>query len=205
MKTKPKETTTKKTTAVKLASITLWLYSKWLAFFLKTMRFFMVKENYLNFLVGVAQSYGHLGKLVTLMAVDFAINNNIELGGDSTAEQESEPEPDEGPQLNVPPAVQAQLPVFRDHSGEELPFCFDPLPEYTIFEALFVARYGKFGKCPITIMGRPAIFSCSELYTLLDRIWKDPNPTPHMQAFYGSIMSIVVMRHGRTVNAETAN
>lgn len=111
----------------------------------------------------------------------------------------------EGPQLNPPNDEDEELPIIKDSTGTAIPTCFDPLPEYRVFEALFNAKYGRGGKCPLAIMGKVSLLPCDDLYALLDKISKDTDAPPMMKAVYGSVMSMVVMQHGKQMTAKTLN
>lgn len=187
---------------MRLVNVCVWAYTKALVFFLWVARKTLKKEQYLNLCIGLGQLYATFGRSMMMRAIGFAIENNIEVTGEAPADQPSD---DEGPPLNLPPGVEAamlptapkeELPAFKADSGETLPLNFDPLPPYPVFEALFTAKYGRYGRCGAVLMGRPQMFGCRDLYTLLDKIQNDKDAPPQMRAFYGSMMTVVVHRFG---------
>ncbi len=200
---------------MRLANIGIWFFVRFLAVFTWSMQKLLKKEQFVQFLAGLAQIFAHAGRASMLQAISFAIENQIDLGadeGESTDEQESEEEEeDDGPALNDLAAMVAlkgknqEPPTFKGEDGDIIPPCYDPLPEYVVFEALFNQKYGRHGKCPIVVMGKAHIYSCRELYDLLKKISEQENASPAMRGLYGTVMSVIVHRYGSKLDAKVMN
>ena len=193
----------------------LWVYAKALGAVLWFMHKVLKKDQFTYFLLGLAQLYTNVGRSLTLRALGFAIENNVEIKGEESTEEPSSGHltEDEGPLLNVPPGMPAalpppsptEMPVFRSEDGQIIPFCFDPLPEYSVFEALYASKYGKFNRCSVVVMGKMHVFTCSELYAFLQKIAQDDKAPVQLRALYGSMVSMIVNRHGHVFDAKAVS
>lgn len=199
---------------MRLANVGLWLFVRFLGVVIWTAQKLLSKEHFLEFMVGLAQLFAHAGKATMLQAISFAIENKIEVSGEdegeATDEQESE-EDDDGPDLNdlvaLTPGAKSkeESPTFRGEDGNIIPPCYDPLPEYVVFEALFNQKYGRHGKCPIVVMGKAHAYSCRELYDLLQKISEQEDVSPALRGLYGTVMSVIVHRYGSKLDAKAMN
>lgn len=201
---------------IRIVNAYLWVYSKALSVVLTVMYRILKKEQFVHFLAGLAQVYTSVGQTLMIRAVNFAIENNVEVtGGEPTAAQPSHDE-DDGPPMNIPPGMQTallaassnakeELPVFKAEDGAILPYCFDPLPEYPVFEALYAAKYGRFGRCAALVMGKQHVFTSAELYAFLSKIASDEKAPAPLRAFYGAMVTIIVNRHGHVFESKAVS
>ena len=159
----------------------------------------------LNAMVWVASKFMRLGQWTAQRAIIIALKHDH-----STAPEQSKHEEKAEPVWNRP-EVPSNLPPFRGKDGNPIPPFFDPwpeyepLPEYVVFEAMFAKKYGKYGRCVMVVMGQPRSFSCKELYHLLDAISKDKEAHPTLRALYDTVMSVIIKRHGQSVDIKTLN
>lgn len=196
----------------RLNTASFWFYTRFLAAFSWFCSKVQTKEKHLDLLMYTAHMHTNLGRMAMIHAIRFAIENDVEV----TDEPDDEDEDDkaaEGEEMNTPPDIlemdaeksDEELPGFKGDDGNIIKPCFDPLPEYKVFEALFSAKYGKFGRCPIMILGKPHVFTCENLYATLDKISKDPKADKAARSLYGTVMAVVVQRYGHVVTPKQAN
>jgi hypothetical protein len=108
----------------------------------------------------------------------------------------------------VPPqaAVNIEQHAFNDESGKPVPMNFDPLPDYVVFEAMFNRKFGKNGTCKMNVMGKPSTFTCQDLFKLMQRIEAlGEQANPLLRALYGTVMSVIIKRHGENFNNKAMN
>lgn len=184
---------------LRIADRFFWMYAHTLRAILWFMGKVLQTEQYPKFLAGLSHVHIEISRALLMRAINFSLEHNLELDLGQLTDDPEDRVPDDGPVLNPPPLRSAEKPrkvSYTSASGEAIPLNFDPLPDYTVFEALFAARYGKFGRCMVVVMGRPHLFTGPELYNFLDKIAKDKNAPQELRDFYGSMMSMIVHRHG---------
>lgn len=190
-----------------LARASLWVFLKSLAGLVYIMEKLLSKPNYLLFLMTLSQLFQSIGKRFTLRAMHYLSRNPQLQLEESTEGQGSEDAEErelaEGPQMNAPP--EDKTPIIRSEDGRAIPMCFEPLPEFVIFKALFDDQYGPHGRCPVAIGNRSAVLGCEELYSLLQSIQADPAPEPMLKALYGAMISVIVHRFNVTMTSKTLN
>lgn len=191
-----------------LAKASLWVFLRSLAGLVYVMEKLLSKANYLLFLMTLSQLFQSIGKRFTLRAMHYLASNPQLQLEESTEGQESEDDDEdrelaEGPQMNGSP--EDKTPVIRSEDGRVIPLCYEPLPEFVIFKALFADQYGPHGRCPVSIGDRAAALGCEELYSLLQGIQADPAPSPMLKALYGAMISVIVHRFNVPMTSKTLN
>lgn len=112
------------------------------------------------------------------------------------------------PEPQVPMQLQQiaeELPIFRGDNGKPVSMCFEPVPDFVVFEALFKRKYGNGGVCTMILNGQPRMFSVHQLYSLLCKIQDDPNAPAPLRALYGATMSVIVMREDEDIPKSQLN